>query len=399
MRRYYNKRQLDLMARLHTNRVARQQAQRDQADSRRIRVFGFVGRRLKGQDGNGRRIDLKIESLGWKWEIGFQRGARSRNEDGNDWVDTDSYHAVRMFGHIGQTHTSELFDNDQLLAQIDPMHAVLASRGQKTDALLQDYIDAINSICIELDRKENEHKQEGKGKLEEVPPLLEQAIEQQSNKPIRVGAASSKIPAFKSRYVEDREEEIFGIDGYEQPREGFFRTIRDNGLHELFNELAGLLRDNPIGMVKSLKSDRDIIFALRDAQDFLRAGNMDEVLNQLVLCQRLAKVDWICRGVDRVKDTFEAMRKAGFNGWRAQARGMMEDYARFLGQGNPRYVYDELAATGDPYLKACLAHLKAANRWIQSSLNQKHYGYKKRDARRAESEFRQAVVALITADN
>jgi len=397
MKRYSNKRQLDLIARLHSERVAKRQAQQAEAASRRIQVFGFVGRRLKGQDQDGKHIDLKIESLGWKWRVGFKR------KNGDGWVDTDSYHAVRMFGHIKQTHQGELFDNDLLLAQIDPMHAALASGGRKTGSLLQEYIDAINSICIELARKENEHKQEGREKLSEATPLLEDAVVNPSKRPIRVGAASSKMPAFKTRYVEGREEEIFGIDGYEKPRGEFFRSVRHQSLLEMFYELAAKLQDNPIGMVNSMKSDRDIIFAMREGQNLLRAGNIDGALDQIVLCQDLAKVDWICKGVDRVRSTFEAMRKAGFNGWRAEARGMMEDYARFIGQGSPRYVYDELAETNDAYLKACLIHLQSANLWIQSALNQKSPSkyqkirLQKKDARRAASEFRLAIVALVTS--
>jgi hypothetical protein len=399
MRRGMNTKQLNLLARLVQNRQSKQQAQKEQANSRRIQIIGFVGGRLKGQDENGKRIDMKLIHHGWKWNVGFKRGARSKNVDGNDWIETDVFHAVRMFAHIAQTHLDELFDNERILTSINPMHSVLASGGKKTNQLLQRYISEIDAICDDLALKQSEHKIEGREKLSQIPPILEQAIAQPSKRGIRAGAASSKLPAFKRRYVENREAEIFGIDSYDQVRWGFLQTVRDKGMHELFNELAGLIDDNPIGMVNSIASDWEIIARMRVAQELVTKGKMDDALTQINLAQKATNVEWIQRGVERIKNVFEAMRKSGFNGWRADARAMMEDFARFIGQNNPKYVQIELAASNDKYLEKIRTHLNRANAWIRSSLKRKYYGHKKRDARRAASEFRQAVIALITADN
>jgi hypothetical protein len=406
MRRRLNKAQLDLLIRLQNQHQQKRTQQKETIQSRQIMVEGLIKGKLMGRDEKGKRINLKIIPHGWKWRIGITRETPDKNTKITDktkvpkttiWVETDIYHGVRMLQHMLETHSVELDDNDELLSRINPMHAKLAGSGSKSDTLLASYVREISAIDEELSQKTSSHKQKGKAKLEKIPEKLNQAINQPARRGIHIGAATTKIPAFKRRYVEKRESEILGIDSYDEARECFLRMVRDDGLHELFNLLSAKLDENPIGVSKSIAADWEIIARLRVAQELIKKGDMDEALNQLTLCEKAAKVEWIQRGLSRVKNVFEAMRKTKFNGWRAQARVMMEDYARFIGQNNPKYVLLELQQSKEDYLAPFSKHVAEGNEWIRRSLAQKHYYIQKKYAKFAARSFRRAVINLVLA--
>jgi len=371
------------------------------------------GGKLFARDDSGRRVDLKVEIRDWKVTIGLRRediekmgpdfveGERVPRE--TVYVTTDIYHAVRLVRHIQERHDAEMKGIVGLLCGVDLTHAHTIVEGREMDARqLEEVRLALIPPLEEVSEKKAVYKYLSSFKFDNALELLKKA-EGESDQPVKrnlIYPACSTLVAFKNRYGRWRGRQVAKIDVYEQAREDGLRRVRNSRMRGLLIELADKFdKRDAIGVACTMAADYEMIERLGTAQEKIKKGKFEEALEIIKDCGTSVKAEWLKEKLRGIYRFVKRSMKAGQNGWRAEARGMLEDFSRYLGQRNTKYVAAELNETGDAGLEGFMGNLEAGNAKIDKSLEETAFWNKRKRLKEAAALFRKAVAALGKTDS
>jgi len=210
-----------------------------------------------------------------------------------------------------------------------------------------------------------------------------------------VSRACALLVAFKERYGRWRERQIFRMDQYELVRESALRRIRDERLRKLLLGLAGKLDSKEsVGVANTLAADWEIIKDLRKAQKCISKGRFEDALAIVEESGKRIKSEGLRHSLGKPYLFIKRSMKGGKNGWRADARAMLEHFCRYLGQRNTRYIIQEMKKTGDCYIEGAVTAMENGNSWIRKSLTEQREWMKRKMLRYAASAYRSAAVHI-----
>ncbi len=372
----------DLADRMEKQRAADRSAQRRLMRGRQFMLAGVNADHIYGVDEGGRRVDLKVNTYGWNVLLEFRRERASIDEgfmEGSHIPSatvastTDIYHAVRAMKHIREEYPRELERNEALCKNIDELHAMLYIKGDKfDDKRLGEIRGMLAAYDAEAAGSGSVQKQLASRKMDDVLARIDEAMGRTGfKKRTNITAACALLTSFKTRYLR-REGQVAGINLYDQVREDGLRAIRDRRLKGVLSNLARKLEgEEGLGVACTLISDRVMISAMRVAKEKVSRGKHDEALRIIRVCIDALKGDWFKRQLQPAHDFVRSRKDAGGSGWREEARGMLESFARLLGQRNTRYILDELKKTNDAYLQGegkTIAWMEYGNAKIREAL-------------------------------
>jgi hypothetical protein len=398
----------EIAAGMEKQRKKVRKKQRKKARERDLQVEGIEKGKMYGRDERGRKVDLKVNLKGWKTILGFkvelisQMGENFREGDLIPrkviHTDTDIFKAVRSVKHVRGSHRSELQRNERLFKSIDELQSIVYTKGHTlNEDDLRRISKAICEYIEEVSKKRSGYKLLAKWKLQDVPSLLDQAMNEGNafRRRNRLSVLCTKLTAFKERYGKWRERQIFNIDRYNQVREDGLRNIRDSRLRESLIELASRLGSDPLGVAYTLAQDWEVIKDMRKAQRRITDNKPEEALGIIEKNGKAVKAEWLKRELREIFGFIAASSKNNHNKWRKKARKMLENFARFLGQRNTRYIIQELKKTRDRYTEPIVQDLENGNSCIRQSLRERRsIGRKKSLIRAAASHYRQAAIKL-----
>jgi len=381
---------------------------RRRALERQLTFDCIHGRRMYAIDAEGRRVDLKAEFSDWKVVLTFTKedaGRMQRDFRKGDRIPkktvvvrTDIYHAVRLLKHIQGRHKAEIKMAEELFEKINPAHWDLY---KERSTISQQKLEAVQKRilgCIEeASKKTGGYKTLAGIRLAEVPKALEEMVAENgaSTKEERVRRACNELAAFKLRYGEWRDDQIADIDMYEKVRNDGLRPERDRRLQDLLLELAGKLEGrNSIGVAFTLAVDWEVIKKLRKAKKSITRNKPDEALEAIADCGRVLKAEWLKEDLRKVYKFISGSAKSRPLGWRNEARRMLEEFARYLGQRNTRYIITELNKTKDSGMEEVTAGMETGNARIRQALKDGRFWLKKKLLKEAGMAYRKAAVAL-----
>jgi len=404
-----NKETKELQARMEKQRKSVRKEQMMKTAERRIEVEGIRDGFVLGRDEKGRKINLKVDFDGWKVILG--RRVELIAEIGQDFKEGDPiprktiyssydiYGAVRSLKHLRVSYRTELNKNEAFFKTLDSLHSLLASKGSGLkNEDLQKIANELEGDVEDLSKKRSAYKLLARWKLEDVPGMLREASEsadffRRSN---TIGAACAKLVAFKNRFGKWRERQVFNISGYNRAREEGLRRVRDSRLRDFLIESSIKLEsENGFGVASTIVSDWDAIQKIRKARNRITERKNDEALALVEECGK-ALPKWLRPGLREAYSFISASMKENQNGWRNQARKMLGNFARYLGQRNTKYIQIELIKTQDTYLKDVISSVDKGNAAIREAVKNKELKFwrKKRLVKQAASHFRHAAIGL-----
>lgn len=404
---------LALAGRMQQQRTRDMEKDRKRILEHPLRFDCVQGGKLYARDDSGRRVDLKVELKDWKVTIGLRR--EDIEKMGPDFVEgnrvpreivyttTDIYRAVRLVRHIQERHDAEMKDIIGLLCGVDLAHAHTLTEGREMDAKqLEEVRLALIPPLEEVSKKKAAYKYLSSFKFADALELLKKA-EGENDQPMKrslIYPACATLVAFKNRYGRWRGRQVTKMDVYEQAREDGLRRVRNSRMRSLLIELADKFdKRDAIGVACTMAADYEMIERLGTAQEKIKKGKFDEVLGIIEDCGASVKAEWLKEKLRGVYRFVKRSMKAGQNGWRAEARRMLEEFSRYLGQRNAKYVAAEMNETGDAGLDDFMRSLEAGNAKVDKSLEEKAFWNKRKRLKEAAALFRKAVAALGKADS
>ena len=192
---------------------------------------------------------------------------------------------------------------------------------------------------------------------------------------------------------------MLDIDQYNQLREDGLRYIRDKRLGEMLTGLSDKLKKDEvmIGVARNLVSDWGIVQKLRIAQRRITERKPEETLAIIAECGKALNAEWLKPDLREAYAFISSSMKTKQNGWRNKARRMLENFARFLGQRNPRYAIVELRKTRDDYMDDAIKQMEHGNRAIRKAITGNvNLWLEKKLLRYAADKYREAARALET---
>lgn len=403
----------NVQARMAKQRKDTRAKQRREARAKPVEVEGAEQEKVIGRDADGKKINMKVTLMGWKAILGHRVDLIEEIDPDSKrgdpiptrviYRDTDIYHAVRSLKHVRGSHRTELQRTERLFEAIDKLQSILNTEGHRLKK--SELVWIRQRICTFIDdtsKTRSGRKLVAKFELEKVPGLLDQAMEETNafRNRNRISVACTMLVVFKDEYGTKREKEILEEDRYNKAREIGLRQIRDIRLWKLLEELSGKLDDpkQAIGVIHTLYSDHEVVIkGMRKAKQHISKGNFDEALSIVENCGKSLKVEWLKRELRDVYEYISSSMKTSPKGWRAKARKMLENFARFIGQRNTGYIQIQLGKTRDSYMKPVVEEIKAGNQKISQAVKTKDIPYwrQKKLAKEAASCFRRATIGLV----
>ena len=369
------------------------------------------GGKLYARDDSGRRVDLKVELKDWKVIIGLRR--EDVGKMGPDFVEgapipretvytiTDVYHGVRLLKHIPEEHDAEIAGMLEMLGRVDLPHAESYLEGSRLGASeLEDIRRELAAPLEEVAKKNGGYKKLSEFKLDKALELLDKAGNESDlfKKRGLITPACASLVAFKNRYGGWRHRQIGRIDRYEAAREDGLRRVRNSRMRGLLIELADRLeRRDALGIACTMARDWEMIRRMGEAQEKITRAGFEEALVIIKDCGTSVKAEWVKEKLRAIYDFVRRSMKTKPNGWRTEARGMLEDFARFMGQRNTKYIAAELNETGDVELADFVKSLEAGNAKMDRSLEESAFWNKKKRLGEAARLYGKAVAALAAA--
>ncbi len=397
-----------LASRMQQQRQEKSRSQQRFIEKRPILVEGIEDERIYGRDERGRKVDLKTKKNGSMVQLGFNReiieqmGADFKEGDPIPrkifYCETDIYNAVRSLKHMRKSHDLERERNERLANAIDQIHAILYTKnaGLKSEEILH-LSSQLDSIAKAALKKTSGYKLLAKWKLDAVPDLLRNAAKEENafKRTNLISSACAKLVAFKERHNRWRERQILRIDRYNAPREEGLRLVRDKRLSNLLIELSGTLVSNEaIKVGLNLAMDWEVIKKLRKAGEKITQGKHHESLLLIEESSKHIKSEYERSELGVAYSLIESSISDGKNGWRKDARSLIENFARKIGQRNPRYIIIELKKTNDKYLESAIGQMEQGNALIRESLTESRFWMKKKLLKQAALAYRQAAIGL-----
>jgi len=401
----------EIAKRMAEQRETKAARQKELVFSRQLDIENIDKGLARTADGS-RKIDLKIIQHGeWKLRIGLKREtAKKMGMDFHEgdpiprettWIDTDVYHAVRLFGHIEEGHEVERKRIFDLLKQVDDFHSRLYTHGDiLPEKELNEILGIVQEVIEIVSKKEAGYKILAEWKLETVPNLIIDAIKENHpfKKRNRISNVCSALMAFKERYGSWRVRQTYGIDNHDLLRQNVVRQIRNERMKETLRDLARKLEGlSGIAVGPTLVIDWDIITKLRnEASDNVTVGRgkPDTSLEIIADCGLQIKAEWLKKELREVYRSILRGRREHPIGWRGRARNKLEEFARHLGQRNTFYILAELNETGEPVMISVIRHIEKGNTLLMKGDEEENFGKKKMFFREAGREFRKAGNAI-----
>jgi hypothetical protein len=327
---------------------------------------------IEGRDENGQSAQtfpphkLGIHVYGWIVEIDFKRQDNHLLE-GLDWkkmesivkqgavpakTSTQSNHIIislRQLKHIRNGYPAEKKNTDELLAALDRVNLDLAyAKGEIEDSQIDSAIKTLADAALEVSRKTSCLKK--KVALQKIKKTIlklhEAKLLPENNRKFAVGAACAIFTAARERIGTWRDKEIAWLHLRTTQRENALRIERDSWLLSQLEWLS--LHQNCKSMSTYVFFDQKRLETIFEMGEMLRQKKPDAA----AILRVAEKNQKHFLKFIKSYPTFLGYLRAGEP---KKALQSLHSIEKFLKSNKPRFIYEELSKSPDPYLKGTLS--------------------------------------------